>query len=441
MFKSIYMHNRFFYVLSIIVSCFATSYFFPNLFDFCWVLIGILATVAILDFILLWLHKNPLSAHRNTPDKFSNGDENDIELFVQNGYSFTIHTEVIDELPEQLQERNFSIKRSIPPGKNLKITYKITPKERGEYHYGNMNVFTSSVLKIFNRKFIFDGNKMVPVYPSFIHLKKYDLLAFSNNLTKFGFKKIRKIGLNSEFEKIKEYVVGEDFRHINWKATAKKNQLMINQYQDEKSQPVYCIIDKGRTMKMPFNGLSLLDYAINSTLVLSSIILKKQDKVGMFTFSKNIENTIQADKKGGHLSKMIEGLYNIETNFEETDFHKLYIHTKKNITHRSLLILFSNFETMESLNRQLPFLKAIARSQVLLVVFFENTEIDELIKNQAKTVKEIYHQTIAQKFEFEKKLIVKELNKYGIQTLLSKPENLTVDSINKYLEIKARGLI
>jgi uncharacterized protein (DUF58 family) len=244
-----------------------------------------------------------------------------------------------------------------------------------------------------------------------------------------------------EFEQIKDYVQGDDLRTINWKATAKKSQLMVNQFQDEKSQNVYMIIDKGRVMKMPFNGLSLLDYAINATLVLSNVILKKQDKAGMFTFSKKVGNRVVAEKRQSQMQQIMESLYNIKTDFFESDFSRLYIDVKKHINQRSLIMLYTNFETLDGLYRQLPYLKGIAKNHLLVVVFFNNTELDELIQQKANTVQEIYDKVIAEKFAFEKRLIVNELRKYGIYSVLTKPENLTLDTINKYLEIKARGIL
>jgi len=119
----------------------------------------------------------------------------------------------------------------------------------------------------------------------------------------------------------------------------------------------------------------------------------------------------------------------------------LYADIKKNINHRSLIILYTNFETLDSLHRQLPYLKGIAKSHLLVVVFFQNTELNEIINSKAVTVQEVYDKVIAEKFAFEKRLIVNELKKYGIYSVLTQPENLTLDTINKYLEIKARGIL
>jgi uncharacterized protein (DUF58 family) len=274
---------------------------------------------------------------------------------------------------------------------------------------------------------------MVPTYPSYIQLRKYDLIAFSNNLFQYGIKKIRRIGHTMEFEQIKEYVQGDDLRTLNWKATSKRNSLMVNQFQDEKSQSVY--------MQMPFDGLSLLDYAINSALVLSNVILKKQDKAGLFSFSKKVENRVFAERRGSQMQKILETLYNVKTDFFESDYSRLYVDIKKNINQRSLIILYTNFETMDGLNRQLPYLKGIAKSHLLVVVFFSNTELNSIINKKTTTIQEVYDKVIAEKFMFEKRLIVNELKKYGIHSVLTQPENLTLDAINKYLEIKSRGIL
>ena len=216
---------------------------------------------------------------------------------------------------------------------------------------------------------------------------------------------------------------------------------MVNQYQDEKSQPVYQVIDTGRAMQMPFLELSLLDYAINSTLALSNIVLKKQDKAGMFTLSKKVENYVAADRKAGQMHKLMETLYRIETDFFESDFSRLYVDIKQTVTQRSLIMLYTNFETMDSLKRQLAYLKGIAKNHLLIVIFFDNTELNALINKKSKTVQDVYDKVIAEKFAFEKRLIVQELKRHGIQSILTQPENLTLASINKYLEIKARGMI
>lgn len=439
--KNLYINNLFFYLLISTIVLFVVSFFFSFLFNAAIYVFLILLFFLVLDILILFLAKDGIEAKRSTPEKLSNGDENLINISIKNYYTFLISVKIIDEIPFQFQIRDFEIKRKIKASSQDELNYELRPTERGEYFFGNLNIYVASPLQIISRRFTFDNGNMVPTYPSYIQLRKYDLIAFSNNLFQYGIKKIRRIGHSMEFEQIKEYVAGDDIRTLNWKATAKKNALMINQFQDEKSQSVYMVIDKGRVMKMPFKGLSLMDYAINATLVLSNVILKKQDKAGMFAFSKKVENRVFAEKRASQMQKILETLYNIKTDFFESDYSRLYVDVKKNINQRSLIILYTNFETMDGLQRQMPYLKGIAKSHLLVVVFFNNTELNDLINKKTETIQEIYDKVIAEKFMFEKRLIVNELKKYGIYSVLTQPESLTLDTINKYLEIKARGIL
>lgn len=440
-YKQLYLNNFFFYCLMGIIMLFLLAFFFPMFYNATWYLFYILVTFTIIEVLLLFASGKTVTGSRNTPEKLSNGDENEIIVYLNNKYTFPVLTKVIDEIPFQFQKRDFEIKRKIALQTKDSFKYILRPTERGEYLFGKLNIYVASPLRLVSRRFVYEDNQMVPTYPSYIQLRKYDLMAFSNNLYQYGLKKIRRIGHTMEFEQIKEYVQGDDIRTINWKATAKRNQLMVNQFQDEKSQNVYMVIDKGRVMKMPFNGLSLLDYAINATLVLSNVILKKGDKAGMFTFSKKVENRIVAEKRLSQMQQIMENLYNIKTDFFESDFSRLYVDVKKHINQRSLILLYTNFETLDGLHRQLPYLKGIAKNHLLVVVFFNNTELEKLINAKATNIQEIYDKVIAEKFAFEKRLIVNELKKYGIYSVLTKPENLTLDTINKYLEIKARGIL
>jgi len=439
--KSLYLNNFFFYVLIGIIGLFICAFIFPNMYNAVWLLVLGLGTFLGLDIMLLYLARTGLEAERITPEKLSNGDLNPITINLKNHYTFPISVKIIDEIPFQFQIRDFKIVKTIKAASQKEIGYDLRPTERGEYHFGSLNIYVSSPLRLISRRFSFDNNQMVPTYPSYIQLRKYDLIAFSNNLFQYGIKKIRRIGHTMEFEQIKEYVQGDDLRTLNWKATAKRNSLMVNQFQDEKSQSVYMAIDKGRVMQMPFDGLSLLDYAINSALVLSNVILKKQDKAGLFSFSKKVENRVFAERRGSQMQKILESLYNVKTDFFESDYSRLYVDIKKNINQRSLIILYTNFETMDGLNRQLPYLKGIAKSHLLVVVFFSNTELNSIINKKTTTIQEVYDKVIAEKFMFEKRLIVNELKKYGIHSVLTQPENLTLDAINKYLEIKSRGIL
>ncbi|MDG4652214.1 DUF58 domain-containing protein [Chryseobacterium arthrosphaerae] len=439
--KNLYINTRFFFTLIGVGVLYVLAFFFPVLMWGAHIVLLICFLAAMVDYLLLFNQKNALQAQRILPEKLSNGDENFVKIDIKNNYSFTVTTRIIDEIPFQFQKRDFSIEKKIDSGANTLFQYTLVPKERGEYHFGGLNIYASSPLGFVSKRYTFQKDAALPAYPSFIHLRKYELMALQSEFLMGGIKRVRKLGHTMEFEQIKDYVPGDDIRTINWKATSKANRLMVNQFQDEKSQRIFMLIDKGRTMKMPFNGLSLLDYSINAAMALSHIIIRKGDRAGMMTFSKKAENKIAADNKSGQLKKISEALYNIKTDFFESDFNRLYQDVKYSVNQRSLILLFTNFETLDGLNRQLKYLRGIAKNHLLVVVFFKNAELQTLINKNPENMQEIYDEIVAEKFEFEKKLIIQELRKYGIYTVYTLPENLNIDVINKYLEIKARGIL
>jgi uncharacterized protein (DUF58 family) len=439
--KMLYINNRFFQLLAVNICLFLIAFFFPAMEMPAQVFFLLLSIALAADlFFLFVINRKPL-IERIIPERLSNGDENPIQLQLQNRYPFRVKLEVIDELPLQFQKRDFSIKLQLKPGENRVLHYHLRPIERGEYQFGFVQVFVQSLLGLVERKFTGAEERMIPVYPSFIRMRQYQLQAEAAQTKEAGNRRLRKIGHSMEFEQVKEYVQGDDVRNINWKATARKSSLMVNSYTDEKSQQVFCVIDKGRLMKMPFNDLTLLDHAINASLVMCNVALYRQDKFGLLSFSNKMGSVLAADRKPVQLEKVLQLLYNQQTSFLESDFELLYTQIRATVKQRSLIILFTNFESLAGMQRQMQYLKRIAKYHLLLLVFFENTELKQVAVQHVDDIEELYVKTIAGKYMHEKQLIVKELQNAGILSILTAPENVTVNTINKYIEIKTRQAI
>ncbi|MVN78517.1 DUF58 domain-containing protein [Hymenobacter sp. HMF4947] len=448
---SFFLTRRFFYLLTALIVGFVVAFFLPWLLGPMQVLLAAAALLTLLDAALLYVPAGgraaPVFGRREMGDKLANGSDNDVRLFIENRYRFGIQVEVIDEIPHQFQRRDVLFETTVLPGQTQVISYQLRPTKRGEYEFGALNVYAASPLGLVRRRFRFDQARVVPVYPSFLQMRQYELLAIHNRLTEVGIKRIRRVGQSMEFEQLRPYVAGDDPRSINWQASARRtipgatDTLVINHFQDERAQQVYCLIDKGRVMRMPFEGLSLLDYAINATLVMSNIALLKHDKAGLITFSNKPGATVAAERRAGHMRTILEVLYHQKTQYLETDYELLYATVRAKVKQRSLLILFTNFETLQGMQRQLPYLRGLSKAHLLLVVFFENTELRTFLDAPADTTVDVYNQTIAEKFQQEKRQIVLELQRYGIHALLTPPQQLTANTINKYLEFKSRGLI
>lgn len=436
-----YLAPRFFLCIGLVVTAFLLAYVVPELLAVGELLVTGLVIATGIDFLLLFQAHGDVAGGRDAPERFSNGDDNGICIHLRNHYRFPLSVVVIDEIPPQFQRRDLEFNVRLAPDEEMGIHYSVRPVRRGEYHFGSLHFYASSPLRLVQRRFSLARDQMIPVYPSFLQMRRYELLAISDRLTEAGIKKIRKVGHTMEFDQIREYVRGDDIRTVNWKATARRASVMVNQYQDEKSQQVYCLIDKGRVMQMPFEEMALLDYAINASLVLSNIAILKQDRAGLLTFADHIDSFLPADRRPLQMVKISEYLYNQKTDFLETNFEALCAAVRRRIARRSLLMLFTNFETLSSLERQIPAMRRIARDHLLVAIFFENTGLRDLLNRRAESLEGIYLKTIGEKFAYEKRRIVRELERSGIRSILTTPRSLTVNTINKYLELKARRLI
>ncbi len=441
-YKLRFYFTRLFYTLgAAIIALFILAFYSLPLQQIALLAFLCLCIATALDFIITFSGAKSVTAKRLCAERFNNGDENKTTIQITNHRSYKIHVTIIDELPVQFQERKWQRVISLNAHETFSIDYFLKPHERGEYFFGIINLFLSGPLNMVIRHITSGEEKKIVVYPSYLQMRKYQLMAVTNQLQATGSRRLRKLGSSLEFEQIKEYVQGDDYRRLNWKATARKSSLMVNNFMDERSQQVVCLLDKGRNMKMPFEGLTLLDYAINSTLVLSNIVLLKQDKSGLLTFGNKVDQFIQPDKKPAQINLILETLYMQKTDFKDSDFEALYVYIRYHLNQRSLLILFTNFESLYNMERQLPYLKKLSTHHPLLVIFFENTELTELQQQKARNVEEIYYKTIANKFALEKRLMVKELQKHGIMSLLTAPQKLTANTINKYLELKERQVV
>jgi uncharacterized protein (DUF58 family) len=437
--KYIFPTKRFWITLAVVVAVFVIGYGSQIIYYGGIGIFALLIVISLYDIIKLWGIKMPISAIRRHEDRLSNGDDNPIELTVSSRYDMPVGLEIIDEVPYQFQLRDFSIKIGLNKREEKTLNYTIHPIERGEYRFGKTNIFISTKLGYIERKIIFDNDYNTKVYPSYIQLRKHMLVAATNRLDEHGQKRVRKIGRSLEFDQISKYFPGEDYRTINWKASARRGELMINRYIEEKSQPIYSVIDMGRSMRMPFENLTLADYAINSALVLSALSINKGDKSGLVTFSDTIGNNIEASNRRGQMPRILDTLYNANTFYRETGYHVVYKEINSLVKERSLLMLYTNFETTDVLNRNLPYLKAIAKRHLLVAVVFKNTEIHEAIGKDIQNPRQAAIKTIAEELEMQKTEIIATLNRSGIQTIYTTPKNLTTDTINRYLKIKAQN--
>ena len=430
---------RFYYTAIVVIVVLALGQLWPPLFYVGASLLVLFALMLVADIALLWTRRG-ITASRHCSSRFSNGDENPVSLQVENNYPFAVKLNIIDEIPHIFQRRDVNFSLRLKARENGTVDYTLRPTKRGVYGFGHIRAFASSPIGLVQRRFTCDEPTDVAVYPSYLMLNQYEFLAISNNLTEMGIKRIRRVGNNTEFEQIKSYVQGDDYRLINWKASARTHNLMVNVYTDERSQQIINVIDKGRIMQQAFAGMTILDYAINASLVLSYVALHRDDKAGVITFADKFSDFVKPDRGPAQMNDILECLYQQTTDFAESDYSTLVVNTNHLVGRRSLLILYTNFFDYNGMLRQLPYLRQLNSRHRLLVVFFIDEERRDFINQQPHSIREYYEHSIAAKIDHEQTLIINTLRQFGINSLLTSPQNLSVNVINRYLEMKSRGI-
>lgn len=438
--RNMFLTSRFFLLLAASSLLSVAGFYQPACFVVARIGVGVLSVLVVLDFFLLRLATH-LHAVRHVKPRLSNTEDNGVSIRVENIGQRRVWLTVRDELPGVFRYHDAVFRLSLRSGQGKTIRYTLRPTERGAYSFGYILAFARTALGMLERKIPLGQTETVKVYPAFDRLSRYELAAMANDLRLSGQKRIRRAGNSTEYDQIKEYVPGDDYRRLNWKASAHMGRWMINTYCDERSQPVWCLIDKGRVMQRTFAHVSLLDYAINATLALSYVALQRYDMAGMVSFDAQVNRMVAASRRPDQLQQLLEALYAQQVRYAESDYSALAVHLSRYVRRRSLLVLFTDFTTRDALRRQLPYLRRMARSHCLLVVFFDDEEVRELAQKPASSLQDLRLKTLAADFSLLKRAMVSELRQNGLYALLTTPRCLTVDTLNKYLELKRQQAI
>lgn len=436
-----FLTKRFLIILTALLSFTAMGMLWPIFYKIGVGGILLFLAACLRDLFSLYSKEADVTCERELQNRFSNGDPNPIVLHMKSLYKRPVAVKIIDEIPVEFQDRAFGLKTVLPPSEAVKLSYELTPKRRGTYQMGNIHIYVSSLWGLLERRFTVEQPSSFKVYPSFLLIRNMEILSVENKAKVCGIKQVRRIGSSTEFDQIKEYVPGDDYRTINWKASARKHQLMCNLYTDEQSQQIFNVIDKGRGMQHTFQKMSLLDYAINASLALSYLTIQHSDHAGLVTFEQKVDSFVPASSKLNQLELIMEVLHKEEASYIQSDYSVLYELVRRKVNKRSLFVIYTTFDTNISMERQLPYLRKLASSHVVLVVFFQDDEMIKLVDKKPTTTEDYYVHVSAANIEYEKRMIVKNLRRYGIQSILTRPENLTVDVINKYLDLKAKRVI
>ncbi len=442
---SLFLTSRVFAVLAALVVAFVVALFWAPLLGPAQLATAALAVAVLADALALYALGGRLEGTREVPAKLSLGDLNPVEVTVRSRYPFAMRVVVLDEVPVQFQARTAGTVVRVASRGEVQVRYALRPTTRGTYGFGWLLLYATGPLGLVRRRFrAAEGGEAV-VYPSILQMQRYAFLATSNRLQEAGVRRVRRLGQTMEFDQVRAYVPGDDRRSVNWTATARRGEtsggqtLYVNTYQEERAQPVVAAIDMGRAMRAPFDGLTLVDHAVNAALVLLNTALLTDDKAGLVAFDQEVRAVLPPTRTQATLPRLLEALYRLDPGFRDPSFEALYGSLRTQIRTRSLVLLFTNIDTVAGLERQLPYLRQIARMHRLCVVLFENTGIRELLGTRSERLEDVYVKAVAEGLAMETREVARTLERHGIGALVTRPESVTSDAVNRYLQIRSRG--
>ncbi len=436
----LFLRPRLFQAWGVCVTITAIGFFYPPLMYVGLVLATAVLLAAALEYAALNRAAGQLSASRTLEPRLSLGDDNPVSVQVANASSMRLAAELVEELPVQFQERDFRQNFVIGPGETKLVKYQLRPLERGAFEFGRLLLMVRTRLGLVERRFGFGPEtQTVAVYPSILQMRQQALRMKMLLRREGSSQRQRQLGRSYEFDQIKTYVAGDDYRSLNWKATARANALMANTYVEERSQQIVALVDTSRTMLSPFEGLSLLDYAVNSTLALLNVALLRGDRIGLVGFDKTVHSRLAPSARPEQLLRVMELLYAQAPTDFEPDYDALGQYVQRFVKGRSLLMLYTNFETIVSLERNLPALRRMSRTHLLMVVIFVNAEVAELVHQNPRTLEAAYLATIAAEYEARQTQIASTLVQNGILVLRTRPQELTATAVSNYLSVKRGG--
>lgn len=335
-------------------------------------------------------------------------------------------------------EKSRILPGAVAPGQVTTFDYHLWPPRRGDYQFGDLFLRWQSPLGLLRRQARYPAAAPVKVYPNLVDVRKYDLLVRRNRLWELGLRSTRIHGSGTEFERLRDYTPDDEYRRINWKATARRGKPITMEYETERSQNIFALLDVGRMMRSPVGQVAKMDYAINAVLLLAYVATQKGDRVGMMTFADQVENWVAPRSGKAQFQRMLDQLYAVEGEPVEPDYNAAFSYFVARQHKRGLVLVFTDLTgsiTTESLIAQMTHMR---RQHLPLLVTLADPTVQRLARQPIADSRSLYTRTMAERLLTERQLTLDRLRQRGVQTLDVPADELSVAVINRYLELKER---
>lgn len=392
-----------------------------------------------------------IEVRRVMPRRFMIGEENEVQLHItvklarrrSRAPVFTIK----DEFPPELELRGQRLlvaktSRSRNGEAEAMVAYKLYAASRGDYGFGDVALRWRSRLGLVVKQASIQAAESVKVYPNINEAKRYELHARRNR--QLGLRRSRIRGQGREFESLRDYVLGDELRHISWSATARRGKLTTRQYQIERNQNIMVMIDAGRLMTSRIENLSKLDHAINAALAIGYVATSNGsggDNVGLLVFNRQVVSYLPPQRGHNQLSAMTEALYNVKAQMIEPSYSRAFQYLSQNCKRRSLVVILTDLVDRDASAELLAYTAALLPRHLPLIVTIGDNDLRALVAAEPKAVADVYKQSVAEELLQQREEALARITELGGLALDVQAGQLSFQLVNKYLEVKERGLL
>jgi len=402
----------------------------------------VILVVLVVDLLLL-PRAADFTAHRSTSRVASLRKPQSVELTVANVSKRTLKLSIRDDVPQEFERDPEEFTLHLDGHTQAVLTYRFQSTKRGTFDLNKVYIRVRSRFLLWQRFLEIPTETVIHVYPDLRQLGEYAMLARTNRLSLLGVRRTRRIGQDNEFERLRDYSHDDNYRHIDWRATARRRKLTVKDFQANQSQRVIFMVDCGRMMTNESEGINLLDHSLNAMLMLSYVALQRGDSVGMLCFSDQVRSFVPARAGMHQMNQLLHASHNQFPDLVESRYDDAFLHLSKFCKKRSLVVLISNLIDEVNANQLHEYLSVLVGRHLPLGVLLRDHRLYEAADNPHArgTEHSLFRAAAAAEILTWRQQVIVDLQHQGVLALDVFPENMTAKLINQYLENKARHLL
>ncbi len=383
---------------------------------------------------------------RHLPRRFMIGEENEVQIHISHHAAGRVTLTIRDEYPPELElrgERSLVVipKRHIAREALGAVKYKLYAASRGDYSFGDIVMRWQAPWGLVIRQARIGASERVKVYPNINEARRHELSAQRNRQILTGMRRTRLRGQGREFESLRDYVRGDEMRYISWTTTARRGRLITKQYQIERNQSIVVMLDAGRLMTSRIEHLSKLDHAINAALAIGYVATRGGDNVGLLVFNRQVVNYLPPQRGHAQLLAMTEALYNVKAQMIEPSYARAFQYLSQYCKKRSLVVILTDLVDRDASAELLAYTASLLPRHLPLIVTIGDNDLRALVAQEPKVAADVFRQSVAEELLQHREEALGRITELGGLALDVPAGQLSFQLVNKYLEVKERGLL